>query len=465
MIKLNIYLLIISGLLLSSIATKAGNVDNAKSWKAGVACIKITPEESMWLAGYIVRDHPSEGKLHDLWAKAIAFEDSDGNRSVLITTDLVGIQKKMSDNIRDRLNKKYNFSRSQIILNSSHTHQGPVVSQRQVYTYNLNVGEATKIAKYAKIVEEQIIKIVGKALKVMEPVDIYSGNGLTRFQVNRRTNDESTLTALTELKGPNDYAVPVLKVVNKKGKIKAIAFGYACHATVTNEYKWSGDYPGFAQIELEKMYPGAVALFFQGAAGNQNPLPRRSNALAQKYGVELANAVKCTLESEMRELNPSLSVAYSEIDLPMENPPSEQELVEMAKLYSDTAKTVTEKVIKNWTKRMLEILSNGKSLEDVYSGYPLQTWKLGDQLIIVMGGEPVIQYSIHFKELYGLETFVMGYSNDEMAYIPTSEILQQGGYEGKISQMACMLPAKWKPVIEEMIIKEVDKLVLIATSE
>ena len=41
-------------------------------WKAGVARVVITPEQSMWMAGYGGRDHSSEGTIHDLWAKATA---------------------------------------------------------------------------------------------------------------------------------------------------------------------------------------------------------------------------------------------------------------------------------------------------------------------------------------------------------------------------------------------------------
>ncbi len=48
----------------------AHSFQNINSWKAGVARVKITPEESMWMAGYASRDHASEGKLTDLWAKA-----------------------------------------------------------------------------------------------------------------------------------------------------------------------------------------------------------------------------------------------------------------------------------------------------------------------------------------------------------------------------------------------------------
>ena len=45
-------------------------------WKAGVATMVITPEQSIWLAGYAARKHPSDGMLHDIWAKALVLEDA-----------------------------------------------------------------------------------------------------------------------------------------------------------------------------------------------------------------------------------------------------------------------------------------------------------------------------------------------------------------------------------------------------
>jgi hypothetical protein len=36
------------------------------TWKAGVAQAVITPNESIWLAGYGDRTRPSEGVLHDI---------------------------------------------------------------------------------------------------------------------------------------------------------------------------------------------------------------------------------------------------------------------------------------------------------------------------------------------------------------------------------------------------------------
>ena len=58
-------------------------------WRAGVSREIITPETAVWLAGYGSRRAP-EGKLHDLWMKAIALEAPDGKRALLITSDFQG---------------------------------------------------------------------------------------------------------------------------------------------------------------------------------------------------------------------------------------------------------------------------------------------------------------------------------------------------------------------------------------
>jgi neutral ceramidase len=419
-------------------------------WKAGVAKVNITPEEPMWMAGYGSRDHKSEGTLHDLWAKALVLEDASGKQAVLITSDLLGIPKNMSDHIRDELEEKYNLSRSEVMFNSSHTHSAPVLENALVDIYPMDSQGREQVKKYSRKLEDQIVNLVGEAIKSMEPVELFSENGVARFQVNRRNNNASTLHKQSDLNGPNDYAVPVLKVVDKKGDLLAITFGYACHPTVLNGYQWSGDYPGFAQIELEKAYPGTTALFFQGAGADQNPLPRRTVPLARQYGRTLAAAVQRVLEEDMRKLAPELSTAYSEVELPLSEPPTEQELAKMAEEYSGYQK--------RWAERLHKEVKNGKKLETEYPSYPLQVWKVGDQVLMSLGGELVIHYAIELKKLFGHDIFVLGYSNDVMAYIPSSRILREGGYEGESSQMVYGLPTKWAAGIDALIINQMSAL-------
>ncbi len=50
-------------------------------FRAGVASTVITPDQPMWMSGYAARTKPSEGKVHDLRAKALALEDSQGTRN------------------------------------------------------------------------------------------------------------------------------------------------------------------------------------------------------------------------------------------------------------------------------------------------------------------------------------------------------------------------------------------------
>jgi len=442
-----IFLIVVSTLL---IFTYTGinahvNAQSGSGWKAGVARKVITPEEPMWLAGYGSRDHESEGKLHDLWAKALAFEDAKGNKGVLVTSDILGFPKNMSDEIRDLLASKYDLSKAQVILNSSHTHSGPALKNSLPDVYPVNNSQQKRIDLYTEKLTGQIVELVGEALNNMQTVNIYAENGVTRFQINRRNNDAATLDSRTDLNGPNDYAVPVIKVEKKNGDLLAVAFGYACHPTVLSIYHFSGDYPGFAQIELEKSYPGVTAMFFQGAGADQNPLPRRTIPLAEQYGKELAAAVERVLHEEMIEIEPSLSTAYSEVTLELTTPPAKDELAKMAEKNSGSQK--------RWAQRLHGKLERGEPLETKYP-YPVQVWNFGNLPIVTLGGELLIDYSIKLKEILGQDIIVMGYTNDVMSYIPSVRVLREGGYEGDRSQMVYGLPSKWKGNIETLIIHE-----------
>jgi hypothetical protein len=299
-------------------------------WKAGTSHMVITPQKPMWMAGYGSRDHVSEGVLIDLKAKALALEDAKGMKVVMITADLLGFPKNVSDRIRKGIGEKYGLENSQIILSASHTHTGPVLTDALMDMYPVNDQQLEDIRKYSDQLVEKLINLTGQALKSLKPAQVYAQNGITRFQVNRRNNTEKTLNALTELKGPNDYSVPVFKITDQAGKLEAVVFGYACHATVLATYQFSGDYPGFAQLEVEKLHPGVTAMFFQGAGADQNPLPRRSIALAQQYGKELAAAVDRVLNENMKKLEPTISTAYDEIDLTFATPPTKDELTKIA---------------------------------------------------------------------------------------------------------------------------------------
>ena len=102
-------------------------------------------------------------------------------------------------------------------------------------------------------------------------------------------------------------------------------------------------------------------------------------------------------------------------------------------------------------------IENKESFMESYP-YPLQVWNVGEQMLVSMGGETVVEYTHTLKRIYGQDIFVYSYSNDVMAYIPSVRILEEGGYEGYVSQQVYGLPNTWKPAIESMIIQEIIQL-------
>lgn len=418
-----------------------------QTWQAGIARINITPKKPLMMAGYSSRTHPAEGKLSDLWVKVLILKDGSGNKAVIVTSDLLGFPKKVSDRIRKQLETTLGLSKAQIILNSSHTHSGPVLGNALQDIYPIDMEQQLAINQYTDNLVKEVVDAVVRASSAMEPVKIYAQQGVSRFQVNRRNNIAASLEEQSELKGPNDYAVPVFKVADAKGQTKAILFGYACHATVLDGYEWSGDYPGYAQSELESAFPGVTALFFQGAGGDQNPLPRKKISLAKKYGRELASAVKAVLEEPMDELAPELKTSYTELELKI-SPLPKSELEKMAQS--------TVEYINKWANRMLSQTTNNQAQANSYP-YPIQAWKLGQQGLVILGGEVTIGYAIQIKKMLGMQTVVMAYSNDVMGYIPTETILKEGGYEGFSSQMVYGQPGAWSENIESNILNCVKK--------
>ena len=418
-------------------------------WKAGVARTVITPPEYMWMAGYAAREKPAEGKMQDLWAKALALEDARGNRVLLITTDIIGFSRDLSVSICTLLGEKYDLDRKNIILSSSHTHSGPVMNDNLYGIYPpFDDKQTQQVADYRKFIKEQILIVAGRAMNSLAPVYLTTGVGIARFAVNRRASGwEGDILYNPDVEGPSDHVVPTIAIRDLNEKPIAIVFGYSCHATSLSGYEWSGDYPGFAQIELEKTYPGLTAMFFPGFGADQNPFPRNGVLECEQYGKELAIAVEKIMKSPMETLAPSIQTVYNEIELGIEPPPDSEELDQVIENGANWEK--------NWAKTIKKKLAAGEDLPGSYPYYPIQCWQLGNQILVVMGGEVVVDYVIRFRKELGNDLIVMGYANDVMAYIPSERVLKEGGYEGMTSMWVYGHRGNWVPGIEEKIVNEV----------
>jgi hypothetical protein len=423
------------------------------TWKAGVARAIVTPEHAVWLAGYGTKRVP-EGKLHDLWMKALALEDSRGNRCVLITSDFQGVPKEMTDRIFAQLQAKHQLQRQQVMITFSHNHCGPRLGLDLVDYYPVEAAQEKLVDEYTTLMESRMVALIGAALEKLTPVSLEYGRGQTDFAVNRRNNREADVPVLQskgQLKGPVDHSVPVLKVTAADGKVLAILFGYACHPTTLSFTKWCGDYPGFAQLAIEKAHPGAQAMFVNTCGGDQNPLPRRQVSLCEKYGAMLAIAVEETLAKPLTPVEPGLSMAFSYVELPYVAVVTRKEL--------ETFALDTNEVRKRWAQRMLKKLDAGEKFAATYP-YPVHAWRLGRTMLMIgLGAESVVDYALRFKAKFGPDTWVCGYTDDMIAYIPSRRVWLEGGYEGGSSLYEYGRPAlRWAGDVEERIARTVERL-------
>jgi hypothetical protein len=427
----------------------------SSGFKAGVARQVITPTEPLWMAGYGNRDKPAQEKEHDLWVKALALEDAKGGRLVLVGCDLCGLPRTFTEPIAQAVSKKSGLPRECLLFNCSHTHCGPVINDNlaDMYPYPPEMGP--KIDAYTQQLRGRFLETILAAIADLKPARISVGQGQATFAVNRRqVTDKGVINGFNP-GGPVDHSVPVLRVETPDGQLRAVAFGYACHNTTMPYYKWSGDYAGFAQIDIEAKHPGAVAIFWIGCGGDANPLPRQKIELCQKYGKMLADGVEAVLAKPMTAVTGQLDARYALVDLPFEKPPTREKIADAALSKSFA--------LRQLGTRLLKSLEKGGTLPESYPYYPVQAWRLGQQATwIALGGETLIAYNLRLKkELAGRsgQLWIAGYSNDVVAYIPSAQNLKEGGYEPDSSQVYYGFLSKWSPVIEDRIVGKVHELV------
>lgn len=427
----------------------------AGTWQAGTGREKITPQEPLWMTGYAARTHPADGTAQDLWVKALAFQDPAGNRGVLLTLDLCGITAAITGRVATELEKKYHIPRSGVITNVSHTHCSPWVEGNLIGMRLYSPGDLQKLKNYRASLEVAMIRAASAAVESLAPAKLSWGEDLASFGFNRRNNTERDVPKLRangELKGPTDPRVPVLAVRAPNGELRALLVSYACHNTTLSFYQWHGDYAGCAQLELEKRHPGATVLFAIGCGADQNPNPRGTVEYAEAHGLALADAADRALARPMQRIDGKFSGVFTEISLAIAAPPPESEIREMREKEQPN-----KEMYQAWSHAVSEQLRTQGDAALRYT-YPIQVWKLGGLSWVALGGEVVVDYSLRLRHELGEGTWVFGYCNDVMAYIPNERVLQEGRYEGNTSKYVYGRVGPWAPGLEDKIVGKVREL-------
>jgi hypothetical protein len=417
-------------------------------WRVGLARAEITPTEPIWMAGYAARNRPSEGVLHPLFAKAMLLEDSQGNRGLILSLDLIGFRDNVTDEVCRQIQERTGLAREQILICFSHTHTGPIVNLGTIPGYSVDEANRAVIERYTRRLIEQLGDLAAQAASQLREARLSWGTGLASFVMNRREFTDRGVRLGVNPRGYVDRSVPVLKVASPSGETLAVLFGYACHnTTLTGQhYVISGDYAGFAQAVLEEQLAGVQAMFITGCGGDANPYPRGEIEHAKQHGQTLAAAVLQVLQGELQPIRGPLKLRCQRVDLPLQQLTREelQNLVKGPDYLAGNA------------RRMLEMLDKGESLPKTFPA-TVAVWQFAEDLTLVaLPAEVVSDYVILLDSALGhLRLWIAAYCHETFGYIPSAKVLAEGGYECRGVYVA---PGFFAPETEKVIAETVREM-------
>src|SRR5207302_1895398 len=318
---------------------------------------------------------------------------------------------------------------------------------------NRSAADSERTVAYTKRLQNQIVEVVAEAAGKLQPAKLSWGTGVVHFVMNRRefTVERGVILGVNP-RGLADRSVPVLRIDAPDGRLLAVVCGAACHNTTlgAQDYEISGDYTGHAQRLIEEQHPGALAMFVQGCAGDANPYPRGSHAIALDHGQELSREVGRVLATKLTPVRGPLNVAFGQAALPLAPPPGREQLEKMA-----TAKGATAGV----AQAMLAKLNRGEKLPTDYKT-PLAVWQFGDELTLVaLPGEVVVDFVRMLEDALGPNRlWVSAYNFDVFGYLPSARVLREGGYETR--GLYSGGPGLFAPDAEQALVAKVRELAL-----
>lgn len=387
-----------------------------REWRVGAAKGSITPDpdEPHVLYGFSARENePMDGIDTDLHVRAVAFEDGNGRRMLVVSVELLFVTDRLRRWLESRCRDRWDVEPEALILNPSHTHYAPRYRTRREDLDDDASEEERLIAEYRALVEEQLQSVIDAAVEDLEPADLHYYRAKCGMAMCRRRPAEDLVHFDANPDGPVDHDVPVLAAETGDDEPKAILFGYACHPTVgtatINEA--SGDWPGYAMSYLEEAHPGTTALFVIGCAGDQKAYPQGSREWVRRHARTAVNAVERALVTDTVG---NRSEPY---------------------VVGGPLRIVADETVLDLHEQLEDEEGDPDGVRLHQRRYPVQAVSFGGDLTLLsLSGEVVAEISNRLKERLQAPLWTAAYSS-VTGYIVTDRILAEGGSEARSSGM------------------------------
>lgn len=437
---------------------------------AGVARVRIDPPIGIPKLNWGSQTHvEAEGIDHPGFV-ATALVLSDGKQKfVMVDFDQISVDGYES--AVDRAAAQLKIPAEHIRLGASHTHGGPLLSlERGPAGADLSVYEKP-YGDYRRLVGDRLVQAILDANANLQPAHIGGARGTGTININRRVRGTATAPPAVgrNPQGLVDRDLIVFRLDDAEGRPMAVIVNFQAHGTVMGfENKLaSPDWPGLARQSVENAFPGALCLFFQGAAGNQGPIEgftgdtEVAHRLGRILGLQAA-ALAWQVDTVKRESKPegfvestafqakqpfrvtgprpaTLKFGRLIVDLPRRTY-TPAEIADMEKRIARAKQQLADAGDDAWKKyqaearlrRFVNLLAKWKQpVPPTPVQSEVRVLRIGDLALVSMAGEPFAEIGQAFKKAspFGVTMFC-GYSNGAGGdYMPVASEYPHGGYE------------------------------------
>ena len=429
-------------------------------FRGAFAEINITPNVSeqnpLFLQGMGGPPRKATAVSSPLMMQLLLLEDDHFTKVLFITADLFGFGSEIVDSVR-ALTAQWGIEPEGLILNASHTHYAPGTISHT----SKSIGPF--YSEYAK----QIVQAIGQQLPILydklEECKLSWGKVEAQIGVSRRLKKDGKVIFAPNPEGYYDKDTPFLLLHMLKSDKKILLVNHGCHPTgLGSENIISADYPGYMRNALKSSGVVDGVMFLQGGAGSTKESVSVNGEVqfcedsigAKENGEILATQIMNGLKKEFQPVEDSFFCTRRQISLPFKPPPPPSVLAQIR----DNAGT--DNLVREWASTLLDRFPNGDFPATL--AMEIQLVFLGDKVsFVTLPGEPVAELARDLRRLASNpdSTFVLGYTNGLIGYLPTDVMIEEGGYETEGSQFAYLLPSALDRGTESTIISATEQCV------
>jgi hypothetical protein len=368
-------------------------------------------------------------------AQAFVLQDARGRRTLWLSVDLIGFTNEFSTALRYDLSAMTNVPYEAVLVSQAHPHSGPMTNFDK---YPSLLPKPPDLAAYEQNLRRELVRLACTAVDRLGPARVRLCKGHSDVGINRRNRNQLGETVMApDPDGCYNRDLWVLDV-QAQDSGRCVLFSYGCHPVIAYGFVWDGisaDYPGVCRRRLKENLGATVhCQFIQGLAGNVRPrvlgdpesghFRKATPDDLEQAGTQLADDVLDALASQGELLVPEIRAVsgWFLAQRDIERVPPLEHWQEVAHREDELSRNLGQ----YWVQRLQTGLPPVRAVP----------WQVGllrltdDHCIAWLAGEAVAEWQGHLRHwLQNDQLVVWGYCQSMPAYLPTDELLPQGGYE------------------------------------